>query len=232
MADSGYMAKEMMHSLFTIGWSTGTTLVYALREAIWQIKMDSEKSGERSYKNYLKEDKGRKFTDEIDFLRVAEKQKSEMVKASVTKDDVIFLQKMCQRYGVDYHLRTRPQNLESLVQKKYVNNEILTSREDNILKSFILTDPTGKPMMDPANPKIPLLKKDDYLLTFKTKDIHKWEIICERLEEKNMSIKQSIEKAKQTKEHLLMKKVEKQLEKDPTLNLVPIIKEKGNTQEK
>ncbi|BBK22628.1 hypothetical protein Aargi30884_15310 [Amedibacterium intestinale] len=201
MSDSGYMTKEMMQGIITIGWQAGTSMVHVLRDVIWRLKIANEKSGESSYKNYLNETKGKKFKDEIDFLRVAEKKKSEVVKASVSKDDVLFLQKTCQRYGVDFHLRTRPENLEELLQKKFVRQEMLTSREDDILKSFIMYDPQGKMMMDPENESIPLLKKDDYLLSFKQTDINKWELICERLEDRNRSIKEKIDKAKQIKQH-------------------------------
>lgn len=201
MSDSGYMTKEMMQGIITIGWQAGTSMVHVLRDVIWRLKIANEKSGESSYKNYLNETKGKKFKDEIDFLRVAEKKKSEVVKASVSKDDVLFLQKTCQRYGVDFHLRTRPENLEELLQKKFVRQEMLTSREDDILKSFIMYDPQGKMMMDPENESIPLLKKDDYLLSFKQTDINKWELICERLEDRNRSIKEKIDKAKQVKQH-------------------------------
>lgn len=201
MSDSGYMTKEMMQGIITIGWQAGTSMVHVLRDVIWRLKIANEKSGESSYKNYLNETKGKKFKDEIDFLRIAEKKKSEVVKASVSKDDVLFLQKTCQRYGVDFHLRTRPENLEELLQKKFVRQEMLTSREDDILKSFIMYDPQGKMMMDPENESIPLLKKDDYLLSFKQTDINKWELICERLEDRNRSIKEKIDKAKQIKQH-------------------------------
>lgn len=201
MSDSGYMTKEMMQGIITIGWQAGTSMVHVLRDVIWRLKIANEKSGESSYKNYLNETKGKKFKDEIDFLRVAEKKKSEVVKASVSKDDVLFLQKTCQRYGVDFHLRTRPENLEELLQKKFVRQEMLTSREDDILKSFIMYDPQGKMMKDPENESIPLLKKDDYLLSFKQTDINKWELICERLEDRNRSIKEKIDKAKQIKQH-------------------------------
>jgi len=201
VSDSGYMTKEMMQGIITIGWQAGTSMVHVLRDVIWRLKIANEKSGESSYKNYLNETKGKKFKDEIDFLRVAEKKKSEVVKASVSKDDVLFLQKTCQRYGVDFHLRTRPENLEELLQKKFVRQEMLTSREDDILKSFIMYDPQGKMMMDPENESIPLLKKDDYLLSFKQTDINKWELICERLEDRNRSIKEKIDKAKQIKQH-------------------------------
>ena len=201
MSDSGYMTKEMMQGIITIGWQAGTSMVHVLRDVIWRLKIANEKSGESSYKNYLNETKGKKFKDEIDFLRVAEKKKSEVVKASVSKDDVLFLQKTCQRYGVDFHLRTRPENLEELLQKKFVRQEMLTSREDDILKSFIMYDPQGKMMMDPENESIPLLKKDDSLLSFKQTDINKWELICERLEDRNRSIKEKIDKAKQIKQH-------------------------------
>lgn len=201
MSDSGYMTKEMMQGIITIGWQAGTSMVHVLRDVIWRLKIANEKSGESSYKNYLNETKGKKFKDEIDFLRVAEKKKSEVVKASVSKDDVLFLQKTCRRYGVDFHLRTRPENLEELLQKKFVRQEMLTSREDDILKSFIMYDPQGKMMMDPENESIPLLKKDDYLLSFKQTDINKWELICERLEDRNRSIKEKIDKAKQIKQH-------------------------------
>lgn len=201
MSDSGYMTKEMMQGIITIGWQAGTSMVHVLRDVIWRLKIANEKSGESSYKNYLNETKGKKFKDEIDFLRVAEKKKSEVVKASVSKDDVLFLQKTCQRYGVDFHLRTRPENLDELLQKKFVRQEMLTSREDDILKSFIMYDPQGKMMMDPENESIPLLKKDDYLLSFKQTDINKWELICERLEDRNRSIKEKIDKAKQIKQH-------------------------------
>lgn len=201
MSDSGYMTKEMMQGIITIGWQAGTSMVHVLRDVIWRLKIANEKSGESSYKNYLNETKGKKFKDEIDFLRVAEKKKSEVVKASVSKDDVLFLQKTCQRYGVDFHLRTRPENLEELLQKKFVRQEMLTSREDDILKSFIMYDPQGKMMMDPENESIPLLKKDDYLLSFEQTDINKWELICERLEDRNRSIKEKIDKAKQIKQH-------------------------------
>ncbi len=190
-----------MQGIITIGWQAGTSMVHVLRDVIWRLKIANEKSGESSYKNYLNETKGKKFKDEIDFLRVAEKKKSEVVKASVSKDDVLFLQKTCQRYGVDFHLRTRPENLEELLQKKFVRQEMLTSREDDILKSFIMYDPQGKMMMDPENESIPLLKKDDYLLSFKQTDINKWELICERLEDRNRSIKEKIDKAKQIKQH-------------------------------
>ena len=201
MSDSGYMTKEMMQGIITIGWQAGTSMVHVLRDVIWRLKIANEKSGESSYKNYLNETKGKKFKDEIDFLRVAEKKKSEVVKASVSKDDVLFLQKTCQRYGVDFHLRTRPENLEELLQKKFVRQEMLTSRQDDILKSFIMYDPQGKMMMDPENESIPLLKKDDYLLSFKQTDINKWELICEKLEDRNRSIKEKIDKAKQIKQH-------------------------------
>lgn len=190
-----------MQGIITIGWQAGTSMVHVLRDVIWRLKIANEKSGESSYKNYLNETKGKKFKDEIDFLRVAEKKKSEVVKASVSKDDVLFLQKTCQRYGVDFHLRTRPENLEELLQKKFVRQEMLTSREDDILKSFIMYDPQGKMMMDPENESIPLLKKDDYLLSFKQTDINKWELICEKLEDRNRSIKEKIDKAKQIKQH-------------------------------
>ena len=56
-------------------------------------------------------------------------------------------------------------------------------------------------MMDPENESIPLLKKDDYLLSFKQTDINKWELICEKLEDRNRSIKEKIDKAKQIKQH-------------------------------
>lgn len=206
MADSGYMTKELMQGLVTIGWSIGTSLTHILRDAIWQLKIASEKTGENAYKDYLRTNKGKKFSDEIDFIRVAEQKKSDIVKASVSKDDVLFLQKTCQRYGVDFHLRTRPENLQELFDRKYKNGEILTARDSDVLKAFILTDPQGNEVMDPKNPDFPLLKNDDYLLTFRSTDINKWEIICEKLEERNTSIQEKIEKAKlrkeiKTKEH-------------------------------
>lgn len=201
MSDSGYMTKELMQGILTVGWQAGTSMAHVLRDVIWNIKIANEKSGESTYKNYLNETRGRKFKDEIDFLRISELKKSEVVKASVSKDDVLFLQKTCQRYGVDFHLRTRPENLEELMEKKFLRQELLTTREDEMLKSFIMYDPQGKMMKDPNNENLPLLKNDDYLLSFKQTDINKWELICEKLEERNLSIKEKIDKAKQVKQH-------------------------------
>lgn len=201
MTDSGYMTKELMQGILTIGWQAGTSILHVLRDAIWSLRIANEKSGETSYKNYLKETKGKKFKNEIDFLRIAEMKKSEVVKASVSKDDVLFLQRTCQRYGVDFHLRTRPENIEELLEKKFSKQEMLTSRENEILRSFIMYDSQGKMMMDPENKKMPLLKNDDYLLSFKQTDINKWELICEKLEERNLGIKEKIDKAKQIKQH-------------------------------
>ncbi len=208
MADSGYMTKELMQGLVTIGWSVGTSMTHVLRDAIWQLKVASERSGENAYKDYLRVNKGRKFSDEIDFLRIAEKKKSDVVKASVSKDDALFLQRSCQRYGVDFHLRSRPSNLEELYDRKYRDGEILNTRDNDVLKAFILTDAYGKEVMDPKEPNMPLLKKDDYLLTFRSTDINKWELICERLEERNTSIREKIDKAKQHKE--VMKKAKQE----------------------
>ena len=201
MSDSGYMTKELMQGILTVGWQAGTSMSHVLLDVILNIKIANEKSGEYNYKNYLNETRGRKFKDEIDFLRISELKKSEVVKASVSKDDVLFLQKTCQRYGVDFHLRTRPENLEELMEKKFLRQELLTTREDEILKSFIMYDPQGKMMKDPNNENLPLLKNDDYLLSFKQTDINKWELICEKLEERNLSIKEKIDKAKQVKQH-------------------------------
>lgn len=58
MSDSGYMTKEMMQGIITIGWQAGTSMVHVLRDVIWRLKIANEKSGESSYKNYLNETKG------------------------------------------------------------------------------------------------------------------------------------------------------------------------------
>lgn len=184
--------------IFQIGVSAGTSLTRALRDFLTAVKYANVKYGEKHYKDFLKGEKGHQFRKEDNFINFTmNTRKSDIARESVTVEEKNFIKDRCAKLGIDYQLASRPPNLEKLVERKFLNGEELSAQEEKLVQAFTIRDGNGKLVMNPDHPKLPLLKKDEYLLTIAEKDLPKWEVICMHLERKrDISLQRKARNAK------------------------------------
>lgn len=157
--DSG---KSVAMSMFYIGINAGETLLEAIGNFLGAVKYANYQYAEGRYKDFLKE-RGYKFRKDINLVRVATAQEVEVHRVAVTQEDRKLLEQLSKKYGLDYSLQRRPDNLEELARKKYVFRQELSPSEERMLHAFTVRDPYGKPVRDPNNPGLPLLSKAEYV---------------------------------------------------------------------
>lgn len=175
--------KNLGVALFYISIDATSNIARALRQCLTAVKYSFQEYGEDHYKNYLKETKGHRFKNWIDFAHYTfDKKESDVTRMPVTKKDRDIIEKLTKRMGIDYCLMKRPPDLDSLIQRKFENGETLSSEEEKLVNSFIQRNDKGEVLMNPENPKMPLVKDAEYVLVIAEKDLPKWEIICRELE--------------------------------------------------
>ncbi|MBM6830977.1 hypothetical protein [Faecalicoccus acidiformans] len=184
--------------------SAGTNIAVALRRSLTEIKYANVKYGEEHYKDYLKK-RGHEFKKDINMARVAmDVKKSDIERQCVTKEDVAIIKAYSKKYGLDFNLARKPKDLDQLIERKYIKGEKLNRQEEKIVTAFTYRDKDGKPVMDPENPKKPLVNDAEYMLTFATVDLSRWELICREMEARSHvpSFEQRMRNAQQwTKVH-------------------------------
>lgn len=175
--------KNLGVALFYISIDATSNIARALRQCLTAVKYSFQEYGEDHYKNYLKASKGHRFKNWIDFAHYTfDKKESDVTRLPVTKKDRDIIEKLTKRMGIDYCLMTRPSDLDSLIQRKFENGETLSDEEVKLVNSFVQRDDKGNVLMDPENPKRPLVKDAEYVLVIAETDLPKWEIICRELE--------------------------------------------------
>lgn len=192
-------AKNLSVAVAYIAIDATSNIAKALRNFLTAMKYSYQTYGEKEYKNYLKESKGHFFKNEMDFVHVTmDKKQSDVERMAVTDEDRKIIEKYTRRMGIDYCLIKRPNDLDRLIEKKFINGEELNSNEEKIVRAFTFRDNNGKTIMDPENPKKPLVNDAAYMLTIATKDLNKWEYITRELEIRshNPPLKQRLKDAK------------------------------------
>ena len=175
--------KDFGMMMLHIGLKSGDSLLHALEMALNSIRYAFYKYGEDHYKDYLAE-KGLKFKTEEGFIRVATKKKSDIERIPVTKAQVNDLEKLAKKYGCDFYLCKRPENLEQLLERKFVEQQALTQSDEKLLNAFLLIGPDGRLIRDPNNPQLPLLNDRDYMFTIRSTDWNNWDLILRKMEAK------------------------------------------------
>lgn len=183
--------------LLHIGLKSGDSLLHALEMALNSIRYAFYKYGEDHYKDYLAQ-KGLKFKTEEGFIRVATKKKSDIERIPVTKKQVHDLEKLAKKYGCDFYLCKRPENLEQLLERKFVKQQPLTQSDEKLLNAFLLIGPDGRLIRDPHNPQLPLLNDRDYMFTIRSTDWNNWDLILRKMQVKYQkpSLEERLHRAK------------------------------------
>lgn len=174
--------KNAGMATFYISITAGTNIARALRSFLNAIKYANVKYGEEHYKDYLAV-KGHQFKSDIAMARVAfDQKKSNIERFAVNELDKQILKEYAIKYGLDFALTRKPKDLQKLLERKYINHEELTTQEEKIIKAFTYRDENGKTIMNPENPKMPLINKAEYMLTIASVDLDRWELICREME--------------------------------------------------
>lgn len=183
--------------LLHIGLRAGDNLLRALEMALNSVRYANYKYGEVHYKDFLAE-KGIKFKTEEGFIRVATKQRSDIERMPVTQEQVKDLEKLAKKYGCDYYLCKRPDNLEELLERRFVQHEKLTPPQAKLLDAFLLYGPNETLLRDPNNPQLPLLNDRDYMFTIRSKDWNNWDLVLRKLQAKYQkpTLEQRLQRAK------------------------------------
>lgn len=166
-----------------IGLKAGDSLLHALEMALNSIRYANYKYGEDHYKDYLAKE-GLKFKTEEGFVRVATKKRSDIERFPVTKNQVKDLEKLAKKYGCDFYLCKRPENLEQLLELRFKDRQPLTPPEEKLLNAFLLYGPDGRLVRDPNNPELPLLNDRDYMFTIRSTDWNNWDLILKKMQVK------------------------------------------------
>lgn len=189
--------KNVGMMLLHIGLRTGDNLLRALEMALNSVRYANYKYGEDHYKDFMAE-KGIKFKTEEGFIRVATKKRSDIERMPVTQAQVKDLEKLAKKYGCDYYLCKRPDNLEELLEKSFVRNECLNPPDEKLLNAFLLYGPDGRLVRDPKNPQLPLLNDRDYMFTIRSTDWNNWNLVLREMQEKYQkpTLEQRLQRAK------------------------------------
>ena len=176
-------SKNTGAAIFYISIEAGIDIAKALRRSLTAIKYANVSYGEQHYKDYLKGEMGHKFKSELNFARVTiDKKKSDVERIPVTEKDRSLIEEMTHNMNIDYCLMRRPDDLDDLIEKKFIKGEKLTNQEEKIVRAFISHDENGKIIMDPENPKLPKKNDSEYMLLIASTDLNKWEYITRELE--------------------------------------------------
>lgn len=176
-------AKNLGVAVAYIAIDATSNIARALRQFLTSMKYSYQTYGEKEYKNFLKESKGHFFKNELDFVHVTmDKKESDIERMAVTDEDRKIIEQYTRRMGIDYCLIKRPDDLEQLIERKFIDGETLSANEEKIVHAFTLRDNNGKTIMNPEKPDYPLLNEASYMLTIATKDLSKWEYITRELE--------------------------------------------------
>lgn len=174
-------SKNLGVACLHICFSATTNIARALRSALSAIKYANVKYGEEHYRDYLKE-KGHKFRSEKELSRMAAIVKnSDVERYAIVQEDIDIIQKYAVKWGMDYALTKKPEDLDYLIKKRFVDKQELNSQQQKIVDAFIVKDENGKPVM---NEGIPQIIEESYMLTICTKDLVRWEHICREMEAK------------------------------------------------
>lgn len=176
-------SKNVAAAVFYISIHATTDIAKVLRNFLSAVKYANVKYGEEHYKNYLKGEKGHKFKNELNFARITmDIKKSDVERIPVTEKDKRIIQEMAHNMNMDYCLMRRPDDLEKLIHKKFIEGVELTNQEEKIVRAFTIRDAQGKTVMDPEKPKLPLINNAEYMLLIASTDLNKWEYITRELE--------------------------------------------------
>lgn len=176
-------SKNAGAAIFYISIEAGIDIAQALRRSLTAIKYATVSYGETHYKDYLKGEMGHKFKSELNFARVTmDKKKSDVERIPVTEKDRSIIEEMTHNMNIDYCLMRRPEDLDALIEKKFIRGEKLTNQEEKIVRAFISHDEQGKILMDPENPKLPKKNDAEYMILIASTDLNKWEYITRELE--------------------------------------------------
>lgn len=200
-------SKNLGIGILYISIDAGTNIAIALRRTLNAIKYANVKYGEDHYLDYLAK-RGYQFKKDINLARVAmDKKKSDIERVSVNQTDVRIIREYSMKYGMDFALTKRPKDLDDLIER-YIKKEKLTSQEEKIVKAFTIRDHEGNLVMDPEKPDRPQIRDAEYMLTFASVDLARWELICREMEARSHvppfdeRLKSAVELAKVNLVHL------------------------------
>lgn len=175
-------SKNMSAGLFYIGIRGGESIASALRRFLTAVRYTNVKYGEKHYKNYLNK-VGHQFKKDTKLARIAfDVKKSNIERYSVNKEDVQIIRDYARKFGMDFALTKKPEDLDRIVTKKFIDKEQLSSQEEKILRAFTYRDKTGNYIMDAENPNKPMISEDEHMLTIASVDLDRWELICREME--------------------------------------------------
>lgn len=193
--------KSKTETILIVGMTVGDTITDTLRSLINGWKS----SGEKNIKDLLKELEGKRFTDEGKFLLHAKHEKSDLSEVAVSNAELKEFQKLCKKYGVDFHFQKRPANLDELFRRKQAG-ESLSAHQESVVNAFTIYD----------DKNVPHLKQDCALITFKERDLPVMERILDKMEEKTYGIEQRKLQAKKIIEQRKQKVAAKEKRKKKT----------------
>lgn len=200
-------SKNLGIGILYISIDAGTNIAIALRRTLNAIKYANVKYGEDHYIDYLKK-RGYEFKKDINLAKVAlDKKKSDIERVSVNQEDVRIIKEYSMKYGLDFALTKRPSDLDTLIDR-YVKKEKLTAQEEKIVRAFTIRDNEGNLVMNPEKPDRPQVREAEYMLTFASVDLARWELICREMEARshippfNERLKSAIQLAKVNLVHL------------------------------
>lgn len=174
-------SKNLGMGILYVSINAGTNIAIALRRTLNAIMYANVKYGEDHYIDYLKK-RGYEFKKDINLAKVAfDKKKSDIERVSVNQEDVRIIKEYSMKYGMDFALTKRPKDLDTLIDR-YIKKEKLTSQEEKIIKAFTIRDHDGNLVMDPEKPGRPQIRDAQYMLTFASVDLARWELICREME--------------------------------------------------
>ena len=206
-------SKNAGIAIFYISIEAGIDIAKALRRTLTAIKYATVSYGEQHYKDYLKGEMGHQFKSEMNFARVTmDMKKSDIERIPVTDKDKRIIQEMAHNMNIDYCMLRRPTDLDMLIEKKFLNDEKLSNQEEKIIRAFISHNETGKVIMDPENPKLPMKNDAEYMLLIASTDLNKWEYITRELEIRSHKpdLKERLKNARQMNEiHRIYREKEK-----------------------
>lgn len=196
--------KSQTETFIIVGLTVKDTITETLRSLVNGWK----KGGEKEMRSMIKELEGKRWTDESKFLLHAKSQNANLSEVAVSSEELKEFQKLCKKYGVDFHFQKRPINLEDLFERKQ-RGDVLSSHQEKVVNAFTIIDDNGNAR----------LKSDGALITFKERDLPSIERVLDKMEEKTFSIQQRKIKAKKISEERIKNK-EKSKKKEKVKDVV------------
>lgn len=179
------MSTDLTQGLATaalhISIHAGATLIETLRKALTALQYANVKYGEDHYRDFLK-NKGMRFRTQMGFVRVAADKKSDVERAAVSKDELALLRRLSKKHGLDYCLTRKPQDLQKLIERKFLKGEELLPQEEKMVRAFTFRNSSGKTVMDPNHPELPQVNSAEYMFTIRTDSLAHWDVVCREME--------------------------------------------------